>query len=64
MEDHPDAEIVEVLDRHMRVIFRGPDNEAVDWICEHALGPDQVWLVDSKDLVSVDDFLNAWDLLN
>lgn len=64
IEEPEDCEIVEVLDKLFRVIFRGPDDVAVEWICDHPLGPESVWLTESQDLMGIDDYLKEWDLLN
>lgn len=64
MDESDDYEIVEVLDKFFRVIFIGPDDEAVEWICNNPLGPESVWLTECNDLMSIDDFLKEWDLLN
>jgi hypothetical protein len=63
-EESHDYEIVEVLDKWFRVIFRGADEDAVEWICDHPLGPESVWLTECNDLMSIDDYLREWDLLN
>lgn len=63
MNESYSEDIVEILDKTLRVIFIGLERQAVDWVCDHPLEPEMIWLRDYNDLMSIDDWLSEWDSL-
>lgn len=56
-------DIAEVLDKSLKVRYIGSVENAVEWICDFPLDPHMVYIRETNDFVSVDQFMKKWDEL-
>jgi hypothetical protein len=62
-ETEPEEVTVEVLDKNFKLLFKGKDAAAVQWILDNPIPPCTAYLVEFNDIMSIDEYLREWDEL-
>lgn len=63
MESSHRIEEAEVFDRNGNPLYIGPAHKAVEWVLDNPLYPHTVKLEDTKNPMSIDDWLREYDTL-
>lgn len=57
------AEEVEVFDKDLNKIYKGPSEKAVEWIIMNPLGCESVTVQGVMDILSIDQYMDRYDAL-
>lgn len=57
------AEEVEVFDKDLKKIYKGPSEKAVEWIIMNSLGCESVTVQGVMDILSIDQYMDRYDAL-